>query len=114
MTMGLARTPHDVAGPTLRSTDVIRPVPGPGASPRKHPGDCQPEGEVRVMDVAPEVVAGAGDATDLTCAEEIRLRYAAIVESSDDAIIATTLEGVISAWNRAAERMFGYAEHEAI
>ena len=66
------------------------------------------------MDVAPEVVAGAGDATDLTCAEEIRLRYAAIVESSDDAIIAKTLEGVISAWNPAAVRMFGYAGREAI
>jgi PAS domain S-box-containing protein len=49
-----------------------------------------------------------------TRAEEIRSRYAAIVESSDDAIIAKTLDGVISAWNAAAERMFGYAEREAI
>ena len=54
------------------------------------------------------------DAADLTRTEEIRLRYAAIVESSDDAIVAKTLEGVISAWNAAAERMFGYREHEAI
>jgi PAS domain S-box-containing protein len=52
------------------------------------------------------------DAADV--AEEIRSRYAAIVESSDDAIIARTLDGVISAWNAAAGRMFGYAEHEAV
>jgi PAS domain S-box-containing protein len=60
------------------------------------------------------VLAVPTDATDLTRAEEIRLRYAAIVESTDDAIIAKTLDGVISAWNAAAERMFGYTEHEAI
>jgi PAS domain S-box-containing protein len=70
--------------------------------------------QVRVTEDAPDVLAEAAAAIDHTRAEEIRLRYAAIVESSDDAIIAKTLDGVISAWNAAAERMFGYTEHKAI
>ncbi len=59
-------------------------------------------------------LAVAAGATTLAQAEEMRLRYAAIVEFSDDAIIAKTLEGAISAWNAAAERMFGYPEQQAI
>lgn len=54
------------------------------------------------------------DMTELRRAEEARLRLATIVESSDDAIFAKSLDGVIVSWNSGAERIYGYTAAEAI
>jgi PAS domain S-box-containing protein len=64
------------------------------------------------------VVVGASkiarDISDRRHADLAARRLAAVVEWSDDAIVAKDLNGIITSWNRAAERMFGYTSEEAV
>jgi len=60
------------------------------------------------------VFAAARDVTERKKAEEEKLRLAAIVEQSDDAIIGKSLDGIILSWNAGAERIYGYSATEAI
>lgn len=67
-----------------------------------------------VNNVIGGVVITFVDITDHKRAEKARANLAAIIDSSDDAIIGHDLNGVITSWNASAVKLFGYTEEEAI
>jgi PAS domain S-box-containing protein len=85
----------------------------------------RPDGAVRwvhqrgeiIRDAAGKPIKLAGviqDVTDRRAAEHMQAYYAAIVESTADAIIATDLNGIVTSWNEAAEAIFGYSASEMV
>ncbi|MEZ4562869.1 MAG: PAS domain S-box protein [Thermomicrobiales bacterium] len=70
-----------------------------------------------MLDDTGQVVAWQGIMTDITAQKEANdaiARLAAIVEASDEAIYTRTLDGIITYWNPAAERLYGYTAEEAL
>jgi len=82
------------------------------------------DGSIRHVRIAANALWDAGklihsrwfirDVTHERLAEGARAHLASIVESSDDAIVSKTPDGIIRSWNRAAEALFGYSAEEAV
>ena len=60
------------------------------------------------------VVGAMRDISQRKAAEDATLRLVAIVASASDAIVGKTMDGTITSWNAAAERIFGFSEHEMV
>ena len=86
----------------LARDGVERPLEGSGAP--MHDAAGQLVGVVLVF----------RDITARRQAEAVRTHLAAIVASSDDAILSKTLDGIVTSWNRGAERLYGYAAAEMV
>ena len=67
-----------------------------------------------IRDAQGAVVGASKTARDITERKRLESLLSAIIASSDDAIVSKNLDGIITSWNPAAERMFGYTAAEVI
>ena len=90
-------------------------VPPPGTPPASPATPSSPAPAPAAGDAA-AAAADAGNSSEAAAAPARgSARYlAAIIESSDDAIVSKTLDGIVRTWNNGAERIFGYSAEEMV
>jgi PAS domain S-box-containing protein len=113
-----APLPHDEC-PMAMALKEKRPIRGVEAVAERPDGTRVPfqPYPTPLFDAAGELIGGVNlliDLTDRKQGDIAMQRLAAIIEYSDDAIISKDLNGIITSWNKGAERVFGYTAEEAV